>query len=400
MPVKRLKKEQMRLRTLSSLRGKAIEDMRFQMMNYIQCQIHQETRVEQILDHIATIDYSKTDTMCSLFETTIRYLGGMISAYDLLKGPSSHLVSDPAKVDVLLEQSKNLADVLKFAFDTKSGIPANGLNITAQKTDGGTTNGIATIGTLVLEWTRLSDLTNSAEYAKLVQRAESHLLNPKPSSAEPFPGLIGQNLDINTGLFQDDYVSWGGGSDSFYEYLIKMYVYDQKRFGKYKDRWVAAAESTMEHLKSSPSHRPDLTFVATYSRGTYSLQSGHLNCFNGGNFLLGGQVLGRGDFTDFGLKLVDGCQATYSATATKIGPEGFGWDPKKVPENQRDFYKKAGFYITTSYYNLRPEVIESIYHAYRMTKNRKVSEADSCFSNLKSSHVFICSTNNGHGMPS
>ncbi|EFW20805.1 maturation of Asn-linked oligosaccharides protein [Coccidioides posadasii str. Silveira] len=330
--------------------------------------------VEKILDHISNIDYSQTDTMCSLFETTIRYLGGMISAYDLLKGPGSHLVSDPAKVDVLLAQSLKLADVLKFAFDTKTGIPANELNITDKSTDGSTTNGLATTGTLVLEWTRLSDITGDPEYGRLAQKGESYLLNPQPSSSEPFPGLVGRTIDIETGLFRDDYVSWGGGSDSFYEYLIKMYVYDKGRFGKYKDRWVTAAESTIEHLKSSPSTRKDLTFVATYSGGRLGLNSGHLTCFDGGNFLLGGQILNRDDFTKFGLELVEGCYATYAATATKIGPEGFGWDATKVPEAQAEFYKEAGFYITTSYYNLRPEVIESIYYAYRMTKDPKYQE--------------------------
>lgn len=34
--------------------------------------------------HIDTVDYSKTDSGVSLFETTIRYLGGMLSGYDLL----------------------------------------------------------------------------------------------------------------------------------------------------------------------------------------------------------------------------------------------------------------------------------------------------------------------------
>lgn len=50
--------------------------------------------VNQILEYIPTIDYTTTSTEVSLFETTIRYLGGMISAYDLLKGPLSHLADN------------------------------------------------------------------------------------------------------------------------------------------------------------------------------------------------------------------------------------------------------------------------------------------------------------------
>lgn len=50
--------------------------------------------VDDILGHIAKVDYSKTDSKVSLFETTIRYLAGMLSAYDLLTGPCSHLAPD------------------------------------------------------------------------------------------------------------------------------------------------------------------------------------------------------------------------------------------------------------------------------------------------------------------
>jgi mannosyl-oligosaccharide alpha-1,2-mannosidase len=53
----------------------------------------QET-VDQILDFIPTINFKKTSTTVDLFETTIRYLGGMLSAYDLLSGPMHHLVRE------------------------------------------------------------------------------------------------------------------------------------------------------------------------------------------------------------------------------------------------------------------------------------------------------------------
>jgi mannosyl-oligosaccharide alpha-1,2-mannosidase len=58
--------------------------------------------VEDIVKHISTIDFSKTNSAVSLFETTIRYLGGMISGYDFLGpgGPQSSLlrnsVSEPS----------------------------------------------------------------------------------------------------------------------------------------------------------------------------------------------------------------------------------------------------------------------------------------------------------------
>lgn len=126
--------------------------------------------------------------------------------------------------------------MLSFAFDTSTGIPSNNLYLGNRSTDDATSNGLATIGSLVLEWTRLSDLSGNQTYAELTQKGQSYLLNPQPASSQPFPGLLGSNVNITTGLFLDAAGGWQGGDDSFYEYLLKMYVYDSSRFGAYRDR--------------------------------------------------------------------------------------------------------------------------------------------------------------------
>jgi mannosyl-oligosaccharide alpha-1,2-mannosidase len=69
---------------------------------------------------------------------------------------------------------------------------------------------------------------------------------------------------------------------------------------------------------------------------------------------------------------------------TRIGPEQFMWIPSECgktsppwkcdeppSEDAKDFNSKNGFWITESSYNLRPEVIESYYYAYRMSKDEK-----------------------------
>jgi len=276
-------------------------------------------------------------------------------------------------VDALLEQARFLADQLSYAFDTPSGVPVNDIftqNTTVSNT---TTNGLAVTGTLVLEWTRLSDLLGDASYGALAQRAESYLLNPQPVENEPWPGLVGTDIYIENGTFADNVGGWNGGTDSFYEYLIKMYVYDRDRFATYKDRWIAAADSSIAHLTSSPSSRPDLAFLAAYSGQNLSLESGHLACFDGGNFILGGTVLDERKYIDFGLKLTEACRATYASTATHIGPESFSWNTTLLATppymNQTAFFEENGFFITSPDYVLRPEVIESYYYAYRVTKD-------------------------------
>lgn len=123
---------------------------------------------------------------------------------------------------MVLQQAVNLANNLSYAFDTPTGIPSNNLYFNNRSTDGATTNGLATIGSLVLEWTHLSDLTGNDTYAELTQKAQSYLLNPQPAFAEPFPGLVGTNVAIANGSFVDAVGGWDGGDDSFYEYLIKV----------------------------------------------------------------------------------------------------------------------------------------------------------------------------------
>ncbi|KAH7070525.1 glycoside hydrolase [Paraphoma chrysanthemicola] len=329
--------------------------------------------VNQIISYIPEINWSQTDISVSLFETTIRYLGGLLSGYDLLSGPLSDLATNKTDVAALLTQSINLANNLSYAFETPSGVPWNGLTFSNRGNDGDN-NGLATVGTLILEWVRLADLSGNATYAAIVEKAESYLLNPSPASSEPFPGLLGMNINTTTGQFQDAVGGWIGGADSFYEYLIKMWIYDPTRYSALKDRWIVAADSSIQYLASHPSSRPDITFLAAFNGRTLDLTSQHLACFDGGNFILGGQVLARQDYIDFGLELVNGCHETYTSTATRIGPEIFSWNTARLPANQAAFYNASGFYITNPSYALRPEVIESYYYAYRATGDTKYQD--------------------------
>lgn len=191
------------------------------------------TIVNEALDHIDTIDFrkSKNDQSVNLFETTIRYLGGLLSGYDLLNDPAlACLAKDKRKVNRLLDQARTLADQLKFAFDTKTGVPAGTVFFGNKSTDGLPVNSLAAAGTIVLEWTRLSDLLlardkqdkYARQYGEMAQKAQDVLLNSKPRINVPFPGLSGTNVSLETGEFGDDVGGWIGGDDSFYEYLLKV----------------------------------------------------------------------------------------------------------------------------------------------------------------------------------
>ena len=121
--------------------------------------------IEIILNYVPSVDFTMNQAAppnpewTSLFETNIRYIGGMLASYDLLKGPFAHLGFSDDKVDVLLTQAKSLADTLKFAFNTPTGIPVNAIYLDNQTytpnnlmEDGSYWADLAEFGTLVLEW--------------------------------------------------------------------------------------------------------------------------------------------------------------------------------------------------------------------------------------------------------
>ncbi|CAK3994017.1 glycoside hydrolase family 47 [Lecanosticta acicola] len=360
--------------------------------------MEQQDIVNIILKFVPTIDFTKNNAKgeydaktTSLFETNIRYLGGLLSSYDLLKGPFSHMASNDQDVDVLLRQATVLADTLKFAFDTPTGIPVNIVYIdnqtfsnSSRMTDGVYTAGLAELGTLVLEWQHLSDLTGDPSYGHLAQRAESHWFQSK----EIWPGLTGGNFSVSTGEILDSYGGWTSGNDSAYEYLIKMYVYDPARYQNYSLRWQEAADSTIEHLLGHPSSRPDLTMAGSFvgqEKQNYSEQ------LAGGNFLLASSALNHSSPSDavnqtklesyktYGLLFSEFCANGYRYANSGIGPTFYSWnttllDTHKEYRNQTSLYSHAGWFIPVEEYEdfsdgQCPEAVESWYYAYQTTQD-------------------------------
>lgn len=110
------------------------------------------------------------------------------------------------------------------------------------------------------------------------QKAEKYLINPQPAPA--FPGLVGTELNTETGKFITLDGGWEAGVDSFIEvsiisnqvsaltniskYLIKTYIYDPEddMVEQLKDFWLLTVESSKENIALSPYKRPELTFLS------------------------------------------------------------------------------------------------------------------------------------------
>ncbi|KAL4934031.1 class I alpha-mannosidase 1A [Aspergillus undulatus] len=142
------------------------------------------------VDYVKRIDFTtSTKREIPVFETAIRYLGGMLGAYDI----SGH------KYDVLLEKSVELAEVLISAFDTPNRMPTLFYRWSSEYANelrrGDFKAVLAEIGSLSLEFTRLAQLTKDDKYYDAIARITNEL--EKYQDQTKLPGLWPLNLDAS-----------------------------------------------------------------------------------------------------------------------------------------------------------------------------------------------------------
>ncbi|KAF7299049.1 alpha-1,2-Mannosidase [Mycena indigotica] len=322
---------------------------------------------KEAVAHASSVDFTSTKSWgtVSVFETTIRYVGGLLSAYEL---------SDK-KHPVLLRKAQDIADKLAYAFVGQNVIPYGHISFSDNNPKRETTN-IAEAGSLSLEWEVLSKYTKNSTYAKLGVGAARHIATQEGC---PIPGMAPQRIDPVSGKFANRYVTWGGEADSYFEYLIKYARLSNTKDKVFVQTWKTAVDSSIRKLL-----RDSITGVGAYlgemdEQGEVRHVSSHLSCFHAGNWLLGGRLLNNETLIELASKLNDGCWNTYNSTSTGIGPESFAFVSSDggysggghVSESQLDFSKKHGFYITDPKYILRPEVLESNFHGWRVTGDTK-----------------------------
>ncbi|TKA69195.1 hypothetical protein B0A55_07072 [Friedmanniomyces simplex] len=343
--------------------------------------------VAQQLAFIQKIDFTTTTYgPVEIFDVSIRYVGGLISAYDLLKSGQFFDDYPQGQIDALLSQAVSLADKIAFGFNSPTGLSSTDVNFTSNEPVFGTytiaatnvtynSTNTASTGTFILDWSRLSDLTGNQTYRQLSERAESYLVNPSP--APVYPGLVGTQFDVDTGRMLTFDGGFEAGVDSFLEYLIKTYQYEETATTtQYKDFWLQAAQSAMKYIALHPYGFPDLTFLSELDvNGTIALTEDDFTCFAGGNFLLGAKLLA----------VTDGCHQTYNTTLTGLGPIQWSWynasnqayDPRDDNDTpERKFAAKYGYFIPDGDegWASRPEPTESLFYAYRITGDARWAE--------------------------
>lgn len=150
---------------------------------------------EDALGAIEQIDFSRPNAeRVPVFEVIIRYLGGLLGAWDI----SGH------KYPILLRKAQQLGEFLYGAFNTESGIPTPYYwwENAGTKIEGENGVIVAQIGSLSLEFIRLSQVTGEPKYADAIQRITNQLAQTQNSNALPglwpsFANCMGESLSFS-----------------------------------------------------------------------------------------------------------------------------------------------------------------------------------------------------------
>lgn len=148
------------------------------------------TEFQEALDHVKNIDFTTSPRPdIPLFETTIRYLGGLLGAYEI----------SGRNYKILLDKSVELAEILYGAFDTPNRMPITYYQwkpAFASNPHRASTRAIMSeLGSLSLEFTRLAELTSEPKYYDAIARITDAFDEWQKSTR--IPGLWPTTLDAS-----------------------------------------------------------------------------------------------------------------------------------------------------------------------------------------------------------
>jgi mannosyl-oligosaccharide alpha-1,2-mannosidase len=149
---------------------------------------------DEAANAVAKIDFTFTPRSdIPVFETTIRYLGGLIAAYDVSGG-------DNGKYPMLLTKAVELAEILMGIFDTPNRMPILYYHWRApysSEAHRAGTVGVAELATLSMEFTRLAQLTKTAKYYDAIDRITDALVQMQKDGETDVPGLFPEKIDAS-----------------------------------------------------------------------------------------------------------------------------------------------------------------------------------------------------------
>ena len=269
------------------------------------------------------------DVAVKNFEITIRLLGGLLSAYEMTGDRR------------LLALAEDLGNRLLPAFDSPTGMPYMFVNLKTGKTSGPVSNP-AEIGTLILEFGTLARHTGRSEFFEKPKRALSELFRRRAKT-----GLVGSEIDVETGEWKNFSSHVGGGIDSYYEYLVKCSVLfgDRECGAMWRESLHAANRWLADDGPGGLWYGESDMRTGRRTSKTY----GALHAFLPAVLALGGDLSRARRLQDSGFRMW---------TLHGIEPEEIDYGAKPMR-------------VVSPGYPLRPEIVESAWYLFHFTKDPK-----------------------------
>lgn len=263
------------------------------------------------------------DIEVSHFETTIRVLGGLLSAYQLTGD------------ERLLKLADDLATRMLPVFDSPTGLPWPKVNLRTGKPGGSETNP-AEAGTLILEYGTLARLTGKPAYYDKAKRALVAVFERR----DPKTGLVGEVMDVATGEWTSTASHVGARIDSYYEYLWKCWkLFDDRDC---LAMWQASVPPMHRYLADEIDGALWYGHADMRTGARTRTQYGALDAFFPGLLAYSGDLSRAARLQDSGFRMW---------TLHGIEPEALDYRAMRV---------------TSPGYPLRPEIIESAWYLHRL----------------------------------
>lgn len=332
-------------------------------------------------------------------EVNVHHLGGLLAAYDLS--------SDPR----LLQKAIEVGDMLYAAFDTPNRMPIIHWDLhRAARQEEQIAEEVASaseLGSFVLEFTRLTQITGDQKYFDAAQRVMATLRQQQDSTK--LAGMWPVVLNARTENFDGDLFTMGAEVDCLYKSLPKAYALLGGQEPMYHKMYEKFTRTAAGHSLFRPMNAEGRDVLVPGSVRVMVTENGKLRthlesqvhtraCSAGGMFAMGAVLFNIPIHQQIAHKLVDGCVWAHKAMALGVMPEVYETIPCASQKNcqwnewhwKQEVYKwtmnqpdpnpsldvekyvrehhiaKGFISIPDTRYNLRPETIESIFVLYRV----------------------------------
>lgn len=309
----------------------------------------------------------------NFFETTIRALGGLLSAHYLTGGQGENAI--------FLERAGQLADGLSGGFNSPSGIPWSDVDLAQSKGFAEADSSLSEASSVQLEFKALAHAQGNVTFREMSDKAMSAIFAARATSGSPLAkdsGLMPIFLDAHTGATRRTAVTLGARGDSYYEYLLKQWLLTRGRGedSRYLSEYQKAVDGIMDRLAFRVGN---FTMIAELrpNGGEPMLKMDHLVCFLPGTLALGhfagADPHPRGsprNHLTLARELLDTCIHGYDSMGSGLAPEIWMFQGEPVHYVDRTSSSEEGsMYVkpADAFSLLRPETVESLFYLYRVT---------------------------------